>query len=89
MTGFSGSPKVFKGALVGLDALKALASVVVFQYNPGKVTRTLQPRTSGGDASAGEALRITGPPEETFTLDIGIDATDQLVVGEAPLVTDQ
>lgn len=82
MTGFSGSPRLSKGALVGLDALKPLASVVVFQYNPEKVTRSLRPRTSGEDGAEGEALRITGPPEETFSLDIEIDATDQLAAGD-------
>lgn len=82
MTGFSGSPRVAKGALIGLDVVKPVASVVVFQYNPEKVTRTLRPRTSGSDGAEGEALRITGPPEETFGLDIEIDATDQLATGD-------
>ena len=83
MTGFTGSPKLSKGALIGLDALKPLASVVVFQYNPEKVTRTLSPKTSQDDGAEGEALRITGPPSETFNLDIEIDATDQLAAGDA------
>jgi hypothetical protein len=84
MTGFSGSPRLTKGALIGLDVLKPLASVVVFQYNPEKVTRTLRAKTGGGDGGAeGEALRLSGPPEETFNLDIEIDATDQLAVGDA------
>ncbi len=83
MTGFSGSPRLSKGALIGLDVLKPVASVVVFQYNPEKVTRTLRPRTSGSDGAEGEALRIPGPPEETFSLEIEIDAADQLAAGEA------
>jgi hypothetical protein len=78
MTGFSGSPKLSKGALIALDAAKPLASVVVFQYNPEKVTRTIRPKAAGADAASGEALRLSGPPEETFSLDIEIDATDQL-----------
>ncbi len=82
MTGFTGSPKLSKGALIGLDPLKPLASVVVFQYNPEKVTRTLSPKTSQDDGAEGEALRITGPPSETFSLDIEIDATDQLAAGD-------
>lgn len=82
MTGFSGSPRLSKGALIGLDVLKPVASVVVFQYNPEKVTRTLRPRTSGSDGAEGEALRITGPPEETFGLEIEIDAADQLAAGD-------
>lgn len=39
MTGFSGSPKTQKGAIVGLDPINPLASVIVFQYNPGTRTR--------------------------------------------------
>lgn len=82
MTGFSGSPQVFKGALIGLDPLKPVASVVLFQYNPEKVTRRLRPKTTGSDGSEGEALRLSGPPEETFELDIEIDAADQLANGD-------
>jgi hypothetical protein len=73
---------VSKGALIGLDVLKPVASVVVFQYNPEKVTRSLRPKSSGADGAQGEALRISGPPEETFNLDIEIDATDQLAAGD-------
>lgn len=83
MTGYSGSPQVSKGALIGLDPLKPVASVVVFQYNPEKVTRAIKPKAGGaGDGAAGEAMRIAGPPEETFSLDIEIDAVDQLAVGD-------
>lgn len=82
MTGFSGSPRVSKGALIGLDVLKPVASVVVFQYNPEKVTRSLRPKTGGTDGAEGEAMRLSGPPEETFSLEIEIDATDQLAGGD-------
>ena len=83
MTGYSGSPQVSKGALIGLDPLKPVASVVVFQYNPEKVTRAIKPKSGGaGDGAAGEAMRIAGPPEETFSLDIEIDAVDQLALGD-------
>ena len=87
MTGYSGSPKVSKGAVVGLDALKPLASVVVFQYNPERVTRRLAPKTGSGEGAEGEALRLSGPPEETFTLDIEIDAADQLATGDSVAVS--
>lgn len=82
VTGYSGSPKVFKGAIIGLDPLKPLASVVVFQYNPEKVTRQLRPKTGSADGAEGEAMRLAGPPEETFTLEMEIDAVDQLAVGD-------
>ena len=34
MSTFPGSPRLLKGAIVGVDPLNPLASVVVFQYNP-------------------------------------------------------
>jgi hypothetical protein len=80
MTSFPGSPKLLKGAIVGVDIFNPLASVVVFQYNPDTLTRRLEARstggTDGGDRS--EAFRLSGPPKETITLNVEIDATDQL-----------
>lgn len=79
MTTFPGSPKLQKGAIIGLDPANPLASVVIFQYNPDTLTRTLTPQTtSSSDASRSEVLRLKGPPQETISLDIEIDATDQL-----------
>jgi hypothetical protein len=87
MTTFPGSPRVQKGAIVGVDPFNPLASIVVFQYNPDLVTRTITAQTTGGNADHGEALRLKGPPEEKITLDIEIDATDQLELGKAPATT--
>lgn len=78
MTTFPGSPRLIKGALVGMDPMNPLASVVVFQYNPDTMTRRLEARAVSGDGDRGEAQRLTGPPKETITLSIEIDATDQL-----------
>jgi hypothetical protein len=78
MTTFPNSPKLLKGALIGVDIFNPLASVVVFQYNPETLTRTLRARTAGEQAHAGEALRLAGPPEETIRLEVEIDAADQL-----------
>jgi hypothetical protein len=80
MTTFPGSPRLHKGAIIELDPEKPLASIIVFQYNPESMTRTLEPQTMDREASRGvtEALRLTGPPHETVRLDIEIDATDQL-----------
>jgi hypothetical protein len=79
MTGLTASPRLIKGALIGVDLFNPLASIVVFQYNPDTMTRRLEPRgggTSGGDR--GEAFRLAGPPKETITVSIEIDAADQL-----------
>jgi len=80
---FPRSPRLRKGAIIGIDPFNPLASVVVFQYNPDTLTRTISAQTTGGD-DQGEALRIKGPPEETIRLDVEIDATDQLEFAEAP-----
>ena len=78
MSSFLNSPRVLKGALIGLDPLNPLASIIIFQYNPDTLTRTLTAQTVGGEANFGEALRLKGPPQETIKLDVEIDATDQL-----------
>ncbi len=78
MTTFPNSPRVLKGALVGVNPTNPIPSVIVFQYNPDTLTRSIKPRAPGGDAARSEALRLTGPPEETIKVDIDIDAVDQL-----------
>src|SRR5438094_788115 len=78
MTTFPGSPSVQKGAIIGLDPFNPLASIIIFQYNPDTMTRTITAQTTGGNPDRNEALRLKGPPQETIKLDIEIDATDQL-----------
>lgn len=81
MTASPISPRLLKGALIGVDIFNPLASVVVFQYNPDTMSRRLEPRAAGGDGEKGEAFRLAGPPKETITLSVEIDATDQLEEG--------
>jgi hypothetical protein len=78
MSTFPGSPRLLKGALIGVDPLNPLGAVVVFQYNPDTMTRKLEPRAVAAEGDRGEAFRLTGAPKETITLGIEIDATDQL-----------
>lgn len=80
MTGFPGSPRLVKGGLVLIDpTTAAVRRVIVLQYNPDSLSRTLQAKAfSSGDGGRSEALRLTGPPVETIKLDAEIDATDQL-----------
>jgi hypothetical protein len=88
MSSFPGSPKVRKGAIIGVDRFNPLASVIIFQYNPETLTRTLTAQTTGSDnADKGEALRLKGPPKEEFKADVVIDATDQLEQAKAPVTT--
>jgi hypothetical protein len=72
------SPRVVKGALVGLDLFNPQASVIVFQYNPESVSRTLQAQGSGEGGARSEAMRLKGPPIETIKLEVVIDALSQV-----------
>ncbi len=72
------TPRVTRGAIVGIDVFNPLASVVVFQYNPDAVTRTLEPQTGGQQSARAEVMRLAGAPIEKIDMDVDIDATDQL-----------
>jgi hypothetical protein len=87
MTGFSRSPRLLKGAIVSVDPLNPVASVIVFQYNPDTLTRTLQAQTAGDGGDRSEALRLKGAPIETIKLEVEIDATDQLERGDNTAVS--
>jgi hypothetical protein len=80
VTGFPDTPKTLRGGLVRIDpSMRTLVDVVVFQYNPDTVTRTLQPRSIGGEPGDRlEVLRLTGGARETIKFDAEIDAADQL-----------
>ncbi|WP_322486844.1 hypothetical protein [Chloroflexus sp.] len=80
MTTFPRSPRLLKGALVSFDLPNPKPAVIVFQYNPDTLSRTLEAQTGGEGA---DALRIKGAPVETIKLDIELDATDQLEQGAA------
>jgi hypothetical protein len=82
MSSFPNSPYILKGGIVLLDPTTGQAQrIIVLQYNPDTLTRSFQVQAvaEGGDRS--EALRLKGPPVETFKVEAEIDATDQL---EAP-----
>jgi hypothetical protein len=80
MTTFPGAPRLVRGGIVLIDPDSgAVKRVIVLQYNPDTLTRSLQPQTvteDGHDRS--QALRLKGPPIETIKLDAEIDATEQL-----------
>lgn len=83
MSGFPGSPRLMKGALIGADPLNPLASICTFQINPETMTRKLAPRHKTGDGDRGEALRLEGPPKETISFSLELDATNGLAAGAA------
>lgn len=82
MTTFPGSPKLLKGAIVGIDPFNPVASVIIFQYNPKGLSRQIQAQTAA-DRAGPEVLRLTGAPRETISIEsLEIDATDQLERGD-------
>jgi hypothetical protein len=80
MSKFPGSPKLLRAGIVLLDAdTSRILQVIVLQYNPETLTRTLTPKTTPSEAGDRlETMRLTGPAVETIKLDAEIDATDQL-----------
>lgn len=88
-SGYTRSPKLMKGALVELSEpfLGPIPNIIVFQYNPATVTRTLtpwQPPTEGEEGADSGASSTAQPfdPGETFSLDLELDATDDLEEGD-------
>jgi len=68
-----------KGAIISFDIASPIPQIILFQYNPASLSRTLKARSSGGsEGSLTEAFRLSGPPEESIDLDIELDATDNL-----------
>lgn len=79
MTTFPQSPRLLKGGLVLVEPDSGtVLRIVALQYNPGTLTRTLQVQGTGESGDRSEALRLTGPPVETYQLEAEIDAADQL-----------
>lgn len=83
MSGFSRAPRLIKGAIVGVDPANPLASVIVFQYNPETVSRTLTPSGPTGANGRADPLRLSGPPQEAVTVKVRMHAADQLERGNA------
>ncbi|MEV4846166.1 hypothetical protein AB0K20_23475 [Micromonospora matsumotoense] len=79
------SPRLLRAGLVVLDPDSGRSRrVITLQYNPDSLTRGFQLKTAGADGGArGEALRITGPPVQTLTLEADLDAADQLTDPDA------
>jgi hypothetical protein len=82
---FPRSPKLLKGGLVVYQSQNPgpPPQVIVFQYNPEQMSRSLAmraaPRDPGNVGSAREdVLRVLGPPVETINLSVELDAADQL-----------
>jgi hypothetical protein len=77
MSSFPGSPRLVRGALISYELAGIIPQVVIFQYNPETLTRTLKAQRQRSTESSTD-LRLTGPPLEEIQLKIEIDAADQL-----------
>ena len=85
MTNSAVTPAILKAGLVLLDPITSLvARVIILQYNPDSLSRTLQAQTAalGENADRSEVMRLKGPPIETLKVEAEIDATDQLEVSD-------
>lgn len=76
------APRLLKGGIVLLSADNlSVAQIITLQYNPSTITRSLTAAGAGGEeggtAKSG-ALRLSGPPTETYTVKAEIDAADHL-----------
>jgi hypothetical protein len=87
----SGTPRTLRGAIVAVSATRPLSRVVIFQYNPDEVSRTIQPRGEGGGGGQGQggggAKPVAGAPSETVSLTAEIDATEQLAANDPVAAT--
>lgn len=82
-SGYSRSPKLLKGALIEFSErfIESVPNVIVFQYNPATMTRSLevwQPPSASDLESAASATAQPDDPPETFNLTLELDATDAL-----------
>lgn len=81
--GYSQSPKLLKGALIeiGENFLGPVPNVIVFQYNPHTLTRSIKPWMPPGEKSVKSPSTDNAQPfdpTETFNLALELDAADAL-----------
>ena len=91
MTTFADIPKPIRAGIVTVDVdTGAALGVIVLQFNPDSLDRSIQPQAAGGttdtsgagtDGDKNEALRLKGPAEEQWKFTAEIDSTDQLEIG--------
>lgn len=82
-----------RGALVeyGTDVLGPLPNIVVFQFNPEQISRTLNLARRGNESPETETRQrepnqVSGPPTETFQITAHFSAADDLGEGGAASV---
>ncbi|MEU9120282.1 hypothetical protein AB0C96_10535 [Streptomyces sp. NPDC048506] len=91
MTTYADIPKPIRSGLVIVDPERGTPQrIIVLQFNPDTLERSVQPQAAGGEGDGGgggsgggdrnEALRLKGPAQESWKFTAEIDATDQLDV---------
>ncbi|MEU6703550.1 hypothetical protein [Streptomyces wuyuanensis] len=88
MTRYPDIPKPVRSGIVLVDPERGTPQrIIVLQFNPDTLERSLSPQSAGGSGDAGsgsgdrnEALRLKGPAQETWKFTAEIDATDQFEV---------
>ncbi|WP_166026622.1 hypothetical protein [Streptomyces chilikensis] len=91
MTRYADIPKPIRSGIVVVNPDTGTPQrIIVLQFNPDTLERSVAPQSAGdsGDAGGGgagsgdrnEALRLKGPAQETWKFTAEIDATDQLEV---------
>lgn len=93
MTRYADIPKPIRSGLVIVDPERGTPQrIIVLQFNPDTLERSVQPQAAGGEGDGGgggsgggggdrnEALRLKGPAQESWKFTAEIDATDQLDV---------
>ena len=71
MSSFPGSPRLLKGGIALVDPQSfAVLRIIVLQSNSESLSHLLQPQTMSADGNdRSQALRLKGPPVDTFKLD--------------------
>ncbi|MFD9330437.1 MULTISPECIES: hypothetical protein [unclassified Streptomyces] len=89
MTRYADIPKPIRSGIVLIDPERGTPQrIIVLQFNPDTLERSLAPQSAGGSGDSGgggsgdrnEALRLKGPAQETWKFTAEIDATDQFEV---------
>ncbi|MEU0389245.1 hypothetical protein [Streptomyces chartreusis] len=91
MTRYADIPKPIRSGIVLVDPERGTPQrIIVLQFNPDTLERSLSPQSAGGSGDSGaggsgngdrnEALRLKGPAQETWKFTAEIDATDQFEI---------
>jgi len=79
MSSFPRTPKLTRAGIVLMSADGNVLREIPLQYNPEKLTRTLQAQFVEPDGqNRSDPSRLSGPPIETIKLEAIVDAADQL-----------